>query len=219
MDDGAAVAELVSDLHWQVEQFGPRGIKDRAGNPYNPSYYKRGLTSATNRGGIAVAEYVRSYLYKDASDGFRKLEDADSLDLACEALVIDESKPYASLFSDEDRAVAQARLAPYIDSIQRRKAERVVRIEARRSELPTDLAGLRQRAAAATDLEDVIAVNTEILERAPDDGVALNRLGRAYETMGSPDLAEETFRRAVAADPKNAIAARRLRDLKRRQTR
>jgi tetratricopeptide (TPR) repeat protein len=219
MDDRAAIAVLVSDLHWQIDQLGPRGIKDRAGNPYTPSYYKRGLRNAIDSGGIAVAEYVRGYLYKDASDGFRKLEEADSLDLASEALVIDESKPYASLFSEEDRAVARARLAPYIDAIERRKAERVARIEARRSELPTDLAGLRERAAVATEPEDVIAVNTEILERAPEDGVALNRLGRAYETIGSPDLAEETFRRAVEADPRNAIAARRLRDLKRRQTR
>jgi tetratricopeptide (TPR) repeat protein len=219
MDDRAAIAVLVSDLHWQIDQLGPRGIKDRAGNPYTPSYYKRGLRNAIDSGGIAVAEYVRGYLYKDASDGFRKLEEADSLDLASEALVIDESKPYASLFSEEDRAVARARLAPYIDAIERRKAERVARIAARRSELPKDLAGLRERAAVATDPEDVIAVNTEILERAPEDGVALNRLGRAYEKIGSPDLAEETFRRAVEADPRNAIAARRLRDLKRRQTR
>ena len=105
MDDRAAIAVLVSDLHWQIDQLGPRGIKDRAGNPYTPSYYKRGLRNAIDSGGLAVAEYVRGYLYKDASDGFRKLEEADSLDLASEALVIDESKPYASLFSDEDRAV------------------------------------------------------------------------------------------------------------------
>ena len=72
--DGAAVAELVSDLHWQVEQFGPRGIKDQGREPVQPVLLqKRGLTSAINRGGLAVAEYVRSYLYKDASDGFRKL--------------------------------------------------------------------------------------------------------------------------------------------------
>lgn len=219
MDDGAAVAELVSDLHWQIDQLGPRGIRDKAGNPYNPSYFKRGLRTAIDRGDLAVAQFVRGYLHKDASAGFRKLEEADSLDLSCEALVIDESKPYAALFSDDDRAVARARLAPHIDSIERRKAARATRIETRRSELPTDLPGLRQRAAAASDPEDVIAVNAEILERAPEDGVALNRLGRAYEAIGSTDLAEETFRRAVAADPKNAIAARRLRDLRRRQTR
>ena len=124
MDDGAAVAELVSDLHWQIDQLGPRGIRDKAGNPYNPSYFKRGLRTAIDRGDLAVAQFVRGYLHKDASAGFRKLEEADSLDLSCEALVIDESKPYAALFSDDDRAVARARLAPHIDSIERRKAAR-----------------------------------------------------------------------------------------------
>lgn len=98
MDDHDATAALVSDLHWQIDQLQPRGIKDKAGNPYNPSYYKRGLTNAIDRGGLAVADYIQRYLYKAPSDGYRKLEEADSLDLACEALVADDSKPYAHLF-------------------------------------------------------------------------------------------------------------------------
>ena len=47
--------------------------------------------------------------------------------------------------------------------------------------------------------------------------MALNRLGRAYETIGSSDQAEQAFRQVIAVDPSNAIAARRLRDLLRRQ--
>jgi hypothetical protein len=50
------------------------------------------------RGGLAAADYVRRYLYKPPSDGYKKLEDTDSLDLACEALVADADKPYAHLF-------------------------------------------------------------------------------------------------------------------------
>ena len=50
-----------------------------------------------------MVEYVRGYLYKPPSDGYKKLEDADALDLACESLVQDERKPYAHLFTDEDR--------------------------------------------------------------------------------------------------------------------
>jgi hypothetical protein len=91
-----AIAALVSDLHWQIDQLRPRGIKDSAGNPYNPSYYKRGLQNAINRGGLAVAEYIRRYSYKPPSGGYKKLEEADSLDLACEALVADESKPHST---------------------------------------------------------------------------------------------------------------------------
>ena len=217
MDDRDAIAALVSDLQWQIDQLKPRGIRDKAGNPYNPSYYKRGLKNAIERGGLAVAEFVRGYLSKAPSDGYKKLEEADSLDLACEALVADEDKPYAHLFTDADRDAARARLAPYIKAIEARKAARQARIDARRTDLPDDLAQLRGLATTATDPEDAIAINSAILRHAPDDVVALNRLGRAYETIGSFEQAEQAFRQAIAADPGNAIAARRLGDLQRRQ--
>jgi len=218
MDDRNAVAALVHDLHWQIDQFAPRAIKDKAGNPYNPSYYKRGLKNAIDQGGLAVAEYVRRYVYKPPSQGYRRLEDADSLDLACEALVADDTKPYAHLFSDDDRAAARARLAPHIAAIEDRKAATEARIAARGSKLAgNDVAQLRQLAAEAVDPEGAIAINTAILGHVPDDAVAMNRLGRAYEVLGAVEQAEETFRRAIAADPTNTIAARRLHDLARRR--
>jgi hypothetical protein len=99
VDDRDAIAALVSDLHWQIDQMRPRGTKDAAGNPYNPSYYKGGLQAAIDRGGLAVADYLRRYLSKPPSDGYRKLEDANSLDLACEALIADAGKSYAHSFS------------------------------------------------------------------------------------------------------------------------
>jgi hypothetical protein len=129
------VAALVSDLYWQIDQMKPRGIKDAAGNPYNPSYYKRGLQKAIERGDDDVVEYVRRFLYKPPSDGYKKLEDADSLDLACEAIAEDETKPYAALFSDEDRMAARARLAPHQKAIDERKAEQRARIDAAREEM------------------------------------------------------------------------------------
>src|SRR3954453_23510050 len=130
MSDREAIDALVSDLHWQIDQLKPRGIKNQVGQPYNPSYYKRGLQNAIERDGLAVAEYVRGYLYKPPSDGYKKLEDADSLDLACESLIADETKPYAHLFSDDDRTAARARLAPHIEAIERRKAQERARIAA-----------------------------------------------------------------------------------------
>src|SRR3954467_13125497 len=135
MDDRDAIAALVSDLHWQIDQLRPRGIKDNAGNPYNPSYYKRGLQNAIDRGGVAVADYVRRYLYKPPSDGYKKLEEADSLDLACEALVADETKPYAYLFTDGDRGAARARLAPHQAAIDERRREQRAGVDAAREEL------------------------------------------------------------------------------------
>lgn len=217
MTDRDAIAALVSDLHWQIDQLKPRGIKDKAGNPYNPSYYKRGLQNAINRGGVAVADYLRGYLYRPPSDGYAKLEEADSLDLACEALVADADKPYAHLFTDADREAARKRLAPHIDAIRRRKVERTRRIESRQADLPDDVVRLREIAQDTTEPEDTIAVNTRLLELAPDDGAAMNRLGRAYDAIGALDRAEEIFRRAVEADRSNGIAARRLADVVRRR--
>ena len=156
MDQQAAIDALISDLHWQIDQMRPRGIKNEAGHPYNPSYYKRGLDNAIAAGGTAVADYVRRYVYKPPSDGYRKLEDADSLDLACEALVADDSKPYATLFSDADRRAARERLAPHVHAIEQRKADERARIDAarqrlraegipRRSELDSQLRSRRDR--------------------------------------------------------------------------
>jgi hypothetical protein len=130
MSDQDAVDALISDLQWQVEQMRPRGIKNKAGQPYNPSYYKRGLEKAIDSGGLAVPAFVRGYLDKGPSDGFQKLEEAVSLDLACEWLIADESKPYAHLFSDADRTAARARLAPHVDAVEQRQAAEGARIAA-----------------------------------------------------------------------------------------
>ena len=133
--DEAAVRQLVSDLHWQIDQLRPRGIKNRIGQPYYPAYYIRGLDNAIERGDLAVVEYVRSYLYKPPSDGYKKLEVADSLDLACESLVAAESKPYAHLFTEADRATARERLAPHVAAIGARKAADQARKDAAAAEL------------------------------------------------------------------------------------
>ena len=139
--DRAAVEALISDLNWQIDQMRPRGIKNAAGHQYYPGYYIRGLEAAIEKGGPAVVEYVRGFLYRPPSDGFIKFEAADSLDLACEALVRDQSKPYAHLFSDRDRAIANERLAPHEANLAARaedegqaNAERRARIDALRAE-------------------------------------------------------------------------------------
>jgi tetratricopeptide (TPR) repeat protein len=120
------------------------------------------------------------------------------------------------LFTDADRATARARLAPQLKAIQDRKDASRARIDARRSKLPRGLDELRRHAALATGPEEAIAINTAILGQDPDDAVALNRLGRAYEAIGAIEQAKETFQTAVANDPDNQIARRRLRDLERR---
>jgi tetratricopeptide (TPR) repeat protein len=205
LDEREAVAALVSDLKWQVEQLKPRGIKDKAGNPYTAAYYKKGLKAAVAEGGTAVVEYVRGYLYKPPSDGFKKLEEKNSLDLACEALVADPDRPYAHLFSDEDRAAARKRLGPHLEAIAERKNP-TAKIEA----LPDDLAELRKLAEAEPGDEDAIAVNAKIAQLAPDDVVAHVRLGRAHLDMHHDEEAIAAFERVLELDPSNPIAKRRL---------
>ena len=135
MDDRAAVDALISDLHEQIDQFKPRGIKNSAGKTYVPSRYKPRLEEAIERGGFEVVEFVRRFVHKPPSEAYKKLEDADSLDLACEALVADESRPYAHLFTDADRVAARQRLAPHVQAIAAREAERRERIDAGRRKL------------------------------------------------------------------------------------
>jgi hypothetical protein len=130
MSDEEAIDALVVDLQWQIDEMRPRGIKNKVGQPYNPSYYKRGLESAIDRGGVAVAEYVRGYLDKPPSGTYQKLEEVNALDLACEWLVADPTRPYAHLFSEADRAAARARLAPHIEAIEQRQEERRARMAA-----------------------------------------------------------------------------------------
>jgi tetratricopeptide (TPR) repeat protein len=217
MDEREAVAALISDLRWQVEQMRPRGITDAAGNPYNPSHYKRGLQAAIEKGGLSVVEFVLRYVNKAPSSGFEKLEGADSLDLACEALVADPDKPYAELFTEADRARAQKRLAPHIAAIEQRKTDREDRITQRRADLPEDLEHLKDLAASTMDPEDSIAINSQILLQEPNSLVALNRLGRAYESTGAQALAIETFQAVLEIDPTNTVATRRLADLERKR--
>lgn len=216
MDEREATAALVSDLQWQIDQLKHRGITDKAGNPYNPSYYKRALKTAVIKGGPAVADFVRGYLYKPPSAAYKKLQEADALDLACEWLVADEAKPYAHLFTEEDRAAARKRLAVHIEAINDRKAKAQQRIDKHQAGLSGDVATLRGLAADSPTVEQAIAINSAILEQEADDPVALNRLGRAYEEAGRSEDAIAAFERAVAADPGNAIAKRRLEGLRRR---
>ena len=213
MVDASAISALVSDLYWQIDQLPRRGIKNSAGKPYRPSRYARGLENAIDRGGLSVPEYVRSYLYKPRTDGYRTLEEADSLDLTAEALVADESKPYAYLFTYADREVARARLAPHFAAIERRKAASRERIAVQVSRLPTDIASLRELAITPHDPEADIAINEAIVSQAPDDIAALNRLGRAYVTIDAINEAIKRFKKVIAIDPNNGIATRRLGEL------
>lgn len=140
--------QLVTDLQWQIDQYGSRGIKNEAGKAFVPAQFKRKLERAIEDG--EVVELVRTVVTKPASQGYKRLAANDSLDLTPEALVADEERPYAALFTDEDRAAARERLGPHLESIAERRAEQLARREAARAKLREE--GLPRRYALDAQL-------------------------------------------------------------------
>lgn len=199
---------------------------DRGRRPYRPIRFERKLDSISNNP-VGLLEYVRG-MAKRTSQGLESLVEYNRLDLSVEMLILDESKPYASLFTNYDRVAAKTKLERQAGQVQdlahsreqqRRDADanRQARVAAISSQLPADLRQLRAQAAQATDPDALIATTRAILRHDERDVVALNRLGRAYEAIGSFEDARATFARALEVDPGNAIAAGRLRQLARRK--
>ena len=161
---------------------------------------------------------------KRSSEGLDALVEYNRIDLSVEMLIMDESKIYAPLFTAEDRAAARTKLhgrAGKVEALARdRKAEardaevaQQGRVDLIKVNLPKPIEALRDLAAQQTDPEAILAINTSILEQVPTDVVALIRLGRAYQTVGSLDQARSTFQEVLDIDPSNPIAGARLRDL------
>ena len=61
--------------------------------------------------------------------------------------------------------------------------------------------------------EESITLNQQIIERAPKDAEAHNRLGRAYLTLRRYPEATDAYSNALRADPANLIARRNLQRL------
>jgi tetratricopeptide (TPR) repeat protein len=214
---------LLNDC-WDLARALPTsGVLDRARRPYRAIRFERKLAAVANDP-VGLLDYVRG-MARRTSDGLESLVEYNRLDLSVEALIIDESRIYAPLFTSDDRAAAKAKLARQaaaVDDLARDRAQqlrsqeaaRKERVAAIRSALPTELAQLRRLAAQAVDPEETIAINGFILEQMPRDVVALNRLGRAYEEIGSIDQARHAFLQALEVDPSNQIAGQRLRRLK-----
>src|SRR5713226_6228142 len=81
---------------------------------------------------------------------------------------------------------------------------------------PSADAGLRVRALAdqavaaalEADWTRAVELNAKILEAAPDDVEARNRLGRAYIEQGKLEEAKAAFAEVIKAEPYNSIAIR-----------
>jgi tetratricopeptide (TPR) repeat protein len=70
-----------------------------------------------------------------------------------------------------------------------------------------------RQAALEGRWEEAIALNQQVLERAPRDAEAHNRLGRALLALGRYTEASEAYSEALRADPANLIARRNLQRL------
>jgi hypothetical protein len=67
-----------------------------------------------------------------------------------------------------------------------------------------------RKAALNSNWEDAIKLNQEIIERAPRDAEAYNRLGRALLEFRRTPEAQEAYTSALKIDPANMIARRNL---------
>lgn len=61
--------------------------------------------------------------------------------------------------------------------------------------------------------DEAIAANKSIIEMAPNDINALNRLGKALTEKGLYDEAFDAYNRAISVDPKNSISRKNLKRL------
>ncbi|MGO9976720.1 MAG: hypothetical protein ACLP01_28725 [Solirubrobacteraceae bacterium] len=96
----------------------------------------------------------------------------------------------------------------------RRLVEVQAYVERRIATLPSRLEDLKLLAGTETHPADAVAVNRAIIERAPDDVPAHNRLGRAYQELGPSEHAQTAFEAVIRRDPANAIARKRFKELR-----
>ena len=66
------------------------------------------------------------------------------------------------------------------------------------------------RLAMNGEWAEAARLNREILESAPDNVEAMNRLGKALTELGEPGQALDAFRRALALSPGNPIATKNV---------
>jgi hypothetical protein len=90
---------------------------------YHPTRYGPKVESCANDPAALVA-YARYLVHSPPTDGYSALVKANRLDLAVESLVSAETKVYAPVFSDEDRAAACARLAEQREKVAELQRDR-----------------------------------------------------------------------------------------------
>lgn len=103
-------------------------------------------------------------------DILNTLETADALDLTVETLIADGVKPYAWLFTDEDRAAARERLASQAEAISKRKAAEAEAVRRREEERRTQIRALHNENRAKRGLPPLTPEQERLLDERETGG-------------------------------------------------
>jgi hypothetical protein len=106
---------LLSRLREIVEQAPSSGAKTAAGKPLYLTHVSKAVENRMDDG-PALVKYVRSKVQGPPSTSYEQLIAAGRADLTLEAIVADVDAAWASEFTDDDRAAAQARIGRMVEA-------------------------------------------------------------------------------------------------------
>jgi HKD family nuclease len=101
---------LLDDLIELYEVTVAARLETKEGRRYVPTRFKQGIERARDRGDPVRMVYR---ICRHQTGGFDVILGADRPDLTVEALVVDETKPYHDLFTDETRRLSAERLRQF----------------------------------------------------------------------------------------------------------
>ena len=106
---------LLARLREIVEQAPNSGAQTAAGNPLNLTHVAKAVENRTDDG-PGLVKYVRSKIQGPPTSSYEQLIAAGRADLTMEAVVADADAPWASEFTDDDRAAATARIGRMVEA-------------------------------------------------------------------------------------------------------
>lgn len=111
----AAQKALLARLREIIQETPKSGALNAGKRPLYVSRFSQAV-EARARDGSALVDYVRAKIWEPVTSGYTALVDAGRSDLTVEAVVADADAPWASEFTDDDRALARARLGDMIEA-------------------------------------------------------------------------------------------------------
>ena len=106
---------LLDRLRQLVEDTPGSGALNAAKQPLHVTRFSQAVERRA-KDGPKLVEYVRAKVFEKETSSYSALIEAGREDLTVESLVADADAPWASLFTDEDRAAANARLGDLRDA-------------------------------------------------------------------------------------------------------